>query len=200
MKKILLFVFIVSVILYGQNSPGYAGSSVENSQNESWYTYWGIGLPVISYPSELQNIIDLLGELDDISNTSFNMDMFGLYLHLQPNTIAGFIANFNGDRYLLGEEYIQINQYLYSLSVIHYLSDSFGSGFFFRGEGGVAVLSLTSSFGEEITSENGFGVLVGGGWSFDFGGTSLLLNVNYAHRIVEEESYDAIGFSIGGLF
>ena len=101
---------------------------------------------------------------------------------------------------MLGEEFVQIDQYLYSLSVIHYLSDSFGSGFFFRGEGGAAVLSLSSSIGDEITSENGFGILIGGGWSFDFGGTRLLLNANYAHRIVEGESYDAIGFSVGGLF
>jgi hypothetical protein len=46
----------------------------------------------------------------------------------------------------------------------------------------------------------GFGVLVGGGWSFDFGGTRLLLNVNYTYRGVEDETYNTIGFSVGGLF
>ncbi|NOR44687.1 MAG: hypothetical protein GQ534_03795, partial [Candidatus Delongbacteria bacterium] len=125
---------------------------------------------------------------------------FGFYWHLQPKTIVGFVVNGSGDRFDIEGEYIQIDQYIYGLSAIHYLSDSFGKGFFLRGDAGIAVLSLTSSFGDEVTSENGFGVLLGGGWSFDFGGTRLLLNANYAHRIVEGESYGAIGFSIGGLF
>ena len=200
MKKLLLFVFIVSILLYGQDPSGYTEVSEKECKSESWYTYWVLGFPILNYPTEMQNIIDLLGEADEVSYTSFNTDMFGFYWHFQPNTIAGFIANINGDSYLLGEDHIQIDQYLYSLSVIHYLDDSFGSGFFFRGDAGVAVLTLTSSFGEEIIGENGFGILLGGGWSYDFGGTRLLLNANYAHRIIKDESYDAIGFSIGGLF
>ena len=200
MKKLLLFIFFASIILYGQDPSGHTEGSEEECQSEFWYTYWGLGLPILNYPTEIQNIIDLLGEPDDISNSSFNTDMFGFYWHFQPNTIAGFISNINGDQYFLDEEFIQIDQYLFGLSVIHYLDDSFGSGFFFRGDGGVAVLTLSSSIGEKITSENGFGILLGGGWSYDFGGTRLLLNANYSHRIVEGESYDAIGFSIGGLF
>ena len=178
MKKLLLFVFIVSIILYAQDTPGYTEDQQNESNVESWYTYWGLGLPVLNYPTEIQNIIDLLGDTDEVSNSSFNTDMFGFYWHIQPNTIAGFVANINGDSYFLGEEFIQIDQYLYSLSVIHYLNDSFGSGLFFRGEGGVAVLTLSSSIGEKITSENGFGILLGGGWSFDFGGKRLFHNAN----------------------
>jgi len=43
-------------------------------------------------------------------------------------------------------------------------------------------------------------VLAGGGWSWDLGGTRVLLNINYAHRIIEEETYRALGISVGGLF
>ncbi|NOR45825.1 MAG: hypothetical protein GQ534_09595, partial [Candidatus Delongbacteria bacterium] len=147
MKKLLLFIFFASIILYGQDPPGDTDHQNESNM-ESWYTYWGLGLSVLSYPSELQKIIDLLGTIDEVSNTSLNMDMFGFYWHIEPKTIAGFVVNGSGDRYMLGEEYVQIDQYIYGLSVIRYLSDSFGKGFFLRGDAGIAVLSLTSSFGD----------------------------------------------------
>ena len=48
MKKILLFVFIVSLVLYGQNPSGYTEVSEKECKSESWYTYWGLGLPILS--------------------------------------------------------------------------------------------------------------------------------------------------------
>ena len=50
------------------------------------------------------------------------------------------------------------------------------------------------------TNEGGFGVLGGGGWSFEFGGSRLLLNVNYSYRGIQGEAYNTLGLSIGGLF
>jgi len=83
---------------------------------------------------------------------------------------------------------------------MHYVGNSFGSGLFLRGDIGFAKLAVSSSYSETASSDMGFGILGGGGWSIDFGGTRLLLNVNYAYRSVESESYNTLGFSVGGLF
>lgn len=42
--------------------------------------------------------------------------------------------------------------------------------------------------------------MVMAGWSFDLGGTRLLLNVNYAYRHIEGEATEIVNFSLGGLF
>jgi len=170
------------------------------TRTESWYTYWGIGYSGISYPSEVQKVFDLLNEQNGTTNISINLDLLGIYFNVTPKTIAGVIINAVGDRYEKDGNYIQFNQYLYSASVIHYLGEYFGSGPFLRTDIGLAKMAMQSSDGSTKHSDSGFGALIGGGWSFDFGGTRLLLNVNYTYRNVESETYNAISFSVGGLF
>ncbi len=167
---------------------------------ESWYTYWGLGYAAISYPSELQEVIDFLKDQPNVTNTPLYVDMIGFYWHLTHETIAGIIVSGAGDRYEVKGEDMQINQYLYSASAMHFFGESFGSGPFVRADLGIAANVLTSSFSSSAGSERGIGFLAGGGWSFDFGGTRLLLNVNYAFRRVEEENYSILGLSVGGLF
>ncbi len=196
MRKTIISTIISLFIL---SSPSFS-QDFQDVTTESWYTYWGVGYSSISYPSELQQMLDFLNEQSGVSNISLQLDLLGIYFHVAPKTIAGVIINGVGDRYEVEGENFQINQYLYSASAMHYLGDSFGSGPFLRVDVGLAKLAITSSFGSDETSESGFGLLVGGGWSFDLGGTRLLLNLNYAHRSVEDESYNTVGLSIGGLF
>jgi len=131
---------------------------------------------------------------------SLCLDLLGFYWHLNPKTIGGVIINGVGDRFEVNGSWMQINQYIYGLSAIHYPGASFGSGFFIRTDVGLAKLVIQNSDGSSTSSESGWGLLGGGGWSFDLGGTRLLLNVNYSFRKVESETYKTLGFSIGGLF
>lgn len=194
MRTLCVMIFLLFATAYTQQLDD-AGSNTE-----SWYTYWGLGYASVSYPPDLQELIDFLKDQDGVSNVSIYMDILGFYWHLTPKTIAGFIINGAGDRYEVNGEDMQINQYLYSGSVMHYVGESFGDGPFVRADIGLAKLAVSSSFASTATSESGFGFLAGGGWSFDFGGTRLLLNINYAYRGVEEETYSILGFSVGGLF
>lgn len=196
------FIFLLSAMLILSSSSVFSQENFQDvTRTESWYTYWGIGYSSVSYPSELQSVLDVLNEQDGVSHISLNLDLLGIYFNVTPKTIAGVIINAVGDRYELDGEDFQINQYLYSGSAMHYLGEHFGSGPFLRADVGLAKLAITSSsLGSTVTSDMGFGVLVGGGWSFDFGGTRLLLNVNYTYRGVEDETYNTIGFSVGGLF
>ncbi|PIS28969.1 MAG: hypothetical protein COT43_05070 [Candidatus Marinimicrobia bacterium CG08_land_8_20_14_0_20_45_22] len=61
-------------------------------------------------------------------------------------------------------------------------------------------MNYQDSENNSIDSDKGFGALVGGGFSFDLGGTRILLNLNYSFRKVEDDDYQIIGFSVGGLF
>jgi len=193
--------FYLSVFLFLIFSSAFSQDLNEaESTTESWYTYWGIGYASVSYPPELQVLIDLLNEQEGVSNMPLSLDILGFYWHLTPKTIGGVIVNGVADRFNVNENYIQINHYLFGASVMHYLGHNFGSGIFIRADAGLAKLIVSSSGGGSSRSENGFGLLAGGGWSFDLGGTRLLLNVNYAYRGVEDEAYKTLSFSIGGLF
>lgn len=193
------FYFLAVTIIFSSSNV-FSQYYQDVTKTESWYTYWGGGYSSISYPSELQSFLDLINEQDGVSNISLHLDLLGFYWHLANKTIAGVVFNGVGDRYSKDDDYIQINQYLYSASVMQYLGEDFGSGPFLRTDIGLAKMVLQSSEGEDSSSDLGFGFLVGGGWSFDLGGTRLLLNINYAYRGVEDETYNTIGFSVGGLF
>ncbi len=173
------------------------------STTESWYTYWGLGYANISYPQWLQGTVDDLKNQSGVSNLSLSIDMFGFYWHFAPKLIGGFIVNATGDRFTTGRSSIQYNQIQYSGSSIYYFGESFGSGLFARADVGIALLSTSISGGSETISTMstaGLGVLAGGGWSIDFEGTRLLLNINYAYRRIEKENYNTLSFSVGGLF
>jgi len=165
--------------------------------SESWYTYWGLGYANIRYPSDLQDKIDV--DKQNESRSPYALDVLGFYWPLTPKTIAGLIVNGTTDGVEVNQNEMRILQYLYAVSVMHYIGNSFGSGFFVRADVGFSNIKQKTE--NIIKDEDGLGLLVGGGWSFDFGGTRLLLNANYAYRGgIGSESYNTLGISIGGLF
>jgi len=195
------FIVILSVLFVFTHSTIFSQEYFHDvTRTESWYTYWGLGYASVSYPSEFQTVLDNISKQEGVSHVSINIDILGIYFNVTPKTIAGVIINGVADRYEADGENFQINHYLYSASAMHYLGEYFGSGPFLRADIGLARLVFDSSIGRPVESNNGFGFLVGGGWSFDFGGTRLLLNVNYAYRGIEKEKYNTIGLSVGGLF
>lgn len=196
-----LFYFLT--ILFLCFSTSYSQNIEMESNTESWYTYWGIGSGGVDYPAELQVVIDHLNDQDSVTVRSFALDILGFYWHLSPKTIGGVIINGMWNRFEVNGESMQINQYTYGGSFIHYPGKSFGNGLFVRADIGLARIVVDQeSGGSSASSESGFGILVGGGWSFDFfgSGTRILFNVNYAYRGIESEVYNTLSFSIGGLF
>jgi len=93
-------------------------TSEMESTTESWYTYWGTGYANVSYPAELQEVIDFLKEQGGANNMSLSLDVLGFYWHLTPKTIGGVIVNGVADRFEIGTDSMQINQYNYSACVI----------------------------------------------------------------------------------
>ena len=195
MKKVIVSVLLISLFI------GTATISFGQNKLESWYTYWGLGYADISYPEELENVLNIVKEAPGVSHLSISLDILGFYWPKGEKTIIGAIANGWGDRYEANDENFQINGYLISFSVMHFLNNRIGQGLFLRGDFGPARLSVDSSIGEEATSDWGYGGLIGTGYGISVSpGTRILFNINYSFRQVEGESYGTLGISIGGLF
>lgn len=193
MKRLFAMALLVCLVL--------ASTGTAKAAPESWYTYWGIGWAKPSYPDEVSNTFDRLKDAD-FKNMSLSLDLLGFYWPL-PNqqTIAGVILNANGDRYYKGDDWMQMNSYLLSASVMHFFGPEPGAGLFLRADLGMAWLALSSSETDTSGSDKGFGALVGGGYGLPISeGTRLLLNVNYALRRVEGDSYTSLGIGAGFLF
>jgi len=200
MNRYLITLFSI-VLFLAFFSSAFSQVSVESeSTTESWYTYWSMGYASVSYPNELQEMIDFLIDQPEVIHVPISIDILGFYWHISPKMIGGVIVNGTADRFSVEDVWIQINQFNYGASMMYYPGQAFGSGIVLRADIGLASLSVSNSDGAEANSETGFGMLAGLGWSFDFGGTRLLLNVNYAYRGVENETYNTLGFSVGGLF
>ena len=179
----------------------YVAHAQESTDNEltteSWYFYFGFGYSKMFYPSGIQETIDELSKLEDVNHLPLTWEIFGFYGHIMPKTIGGIIFTSAGDRYDRGERGgIQINQFTFGGSIIHFVDRNFGNGIFIRADVGAANLGES-----DLTSkEDGFGLLVGSGWSIDLGGTRILANANYTYRSFKSGAYHTLTISIGGLF
>lgn len=140
------------------------------SKTESWYTYWGIGLSSSSYPSIIEKEINYLQRQDNASHQPLSLDILGFYGHFNPHTLVGVIINGVADRYTVKKQWMQVNQYLFAASTIHFLGENFGNGLFIRVDAGIA--SVIQSYEKvSLRRGSGFGLLSGVGWSFDLQGT-----------------------------
>jgi len=178
---------------------GLAGNAHAN-KTERWYTYWGLGYADITYPGDLDDAMDALADLPGVDHVSIALDGLGFYVPQGDQRMVGLIANCFGDRYDVGDDWIQADGYLLSLSAMHF-TRRIGQGPFLRADGGLAWYVLDTSWGLDDTSDRGYGFLVGGGFAFPVAdGTRILLNANYAVRHVEGENTKTLGISVGGLF
>ena len=194
--KYIRIPFVSSLLLFALAGNGEAA---ENRQ-ENWYTYWGLGISRVTWPGEMNDTVKLLAALPGVSRTQLSLDLFGFYKPINPNTMVGFIANGAADRLEVGEESTQVNLYTYAASV-QYFPEEIGEGMFGRADIGLALANAEISGQGSETSDPGFGLLVGVGYAHPItDGTRLALNVNYAIRQIEGDSWKTLGISLGGLF
>ena len=209
-----IFVYEISEVekltkepIHGQGHGGNTSFRIkDNSRNklESWYTYWGGGYTNISYPPGADQFLDQLASYPGVDHFPLGLDMFGFYWP-QPDqrTLIGGIVNAFGDRYALEGEWIQINSYTYSASVMTFLQHRIGEGLFVRADLGATRMVFDGSSIVSEESDWGIGGLIGGGIGIpvtNYPGTRVLLNINYAQRRVEDETTRNLSISIGGLF
>ena len=121
--------------------------------------------------------------------------------------MLGVIINAVGDSYEISGNKVSIYQYLYSASGMYFFGPNIGSGFFLRGDAGVAQYAISysgpSSTGSTISdkSKAGFGILAGGGYAIPISPeTRMLINANLAHRSADSEKVNTVSVTVGLLF
>jgi len=185
-------------------SPGdneFVAETNLRTKNESWYTYWGLGWTGITYPKNLQELMNTIENIPGVSRTCVEFDFLGFYFPVnQHRTAIGFIINGAGDRVSEGGIWVQINQYIYGASVMHFVSRNIGDGFFLRGDLGLARMVVQTTFGNASSSDAGFGFLAGAGYAIPFTGTRILLNFNFSYHNIESETVSKVAISGGLLF
>ena len=133
--------------------------------------------------------------------------MLGFYKPINPNTMVGFIVNGALDAREVEGDSMQVSFCTYAASA-QYFPEEIGKGMFGRVDIGPAwglvhqqIGVVQSSWEEYETFYIGLGFLVGVGYAHPItDGTRLALNVNYAIRRMEGESWKTLGISLGGLF
>lgn len=194
---------LLNDLLSEESSVNMPRESSINTKNklETWYTYWGLGYSGASYPEEVQYFLDILKDVPGVSRINMALDILGFYWPKNEQTILGGIINGWADRYQIDNDNLQINGYLYSISVMRFLNNRIGQGPFIRCDIGAArIVVQMSHYGTE-SSDWGFGALFGAGIGFPVTqGTRILLNVNYSFRKIQNDTYGSLQISVGGLF
>ena len=193
MKKILVATLLSLLIL----SPVSAIAEVED-----WYTYWAIGPADHNYGGDLDTVMSAAESVPGIDRTETGLDMFGFYWPYDNNTMMGFVISGSYDR--LEDnfgDYMQLNQYLYGFSTMHFFGSEIGDGFYVRGDIGIAKMVLDSSFGATIDSDTGTGYLLGVGYAWPVSEQSrIMLGLGLSNKNIEGDTVSSTVFTIGGLW
>ncbi len=173
------------------------------ADTEDWYAYWGLGFSSHQYVEPLDSNINQLESLPGVSRMEIAIDMLGFYWPIdnQSKTIAGFVISGSADRLYDSVDYIQINQYLYGGSVMHFFGKHAGDGLFLRGDLGISKGAISDSFGNSSRSDNGRGYLIGIGYAIPTSSESrLMFSITSSRNTIEDDEYRSIAFRIGGLW
>jgi uncharacterized membrane protein (Fun14 family) len=173
-----------------------------NADKESWYSYWGLGFSNTTYPEPLESLLNLAESAPGTDRLQLDLDILGFYFPVgSGSTIAGFVINGAADRIFDDTDNIQLNLYTYGASVMTFLGNEPGDGLFFRGDFGITKAVVSSSFSNSVGSDTGTGFLIGTGYGFAVTPQHrILLNLNYANRTIESESYKTVALTVGILF
>ena len=187
---------------------------VESAENEieNWYMYWGLGTSRTTWPAPLNDAMDIIAAHQGHYRTRLSADILGFYKPINPKSMMGYVFNVASDNTSDPVAYsIDIDLYTHAASAQYFLEE-IGKGLFCRGDLGIAELVINDEIvfdptlkgwirNDEATSESGLGILVGVGYAHPItSGTRIVLNLNYATRRIEGDSYNTIGISLGGLF
>ena len=188
MKKSMLLVLLLM------------SSVTVHAAEEDWYTYWALGLADHDYPGSLDSLLDSVDSLPGVDRTEMGIDTFGFYWPQAENSLLGFVVSGSFDRFETPFVDAQINHYIYGVSGMKFFGREIGDGFFIRGDAGLAKIVVSSSFTSDV-SDTGFGFLLGAGYAIPVSDESrILFSVNFSDKEVDNESWKAVTFNVGGLW
>ena len=148
-----------------------------------------------------------MDSLDDLDHFALGMDFLGLYLPTeQQDSCWCRFECVCVDTYTYEEDLVgfaiesSVYNYLFAVSVMHFVTHEIGRGPFVRADVGPA-RQVAEVWGISIASDWGVGFLLGGGYGIPVtSGTRVLLNANFALRHIEGEQTKSVGITLNGLF
>lgn len=169
---------------------------------ENWYTYWGLGFSNHTYEEPLDSLIKNVDSLPGVARSQMAYDLLGFYWPLQNGkTSAGFVISGTSDRLDDSWSYVQINQYLYAGSVMHFFGKEIGDGFFVRGDLGFSKAVVSTSNSNPVGSDTGNGILLGIGYGIPVSEESrVLISLTASTNTIEGHEYNSTAIRIGGLW
>ncbi len=199
MKKII----IISLLIVSSLTI-FAGTN----GNEAWFFTSTIGS---GGNFQLQNGVDIVDRSDSEITHSFVTADVGLYGLATYNLMFGLNINTSGDFNRFNEdEDLNLFHSLFAVSAVYFFSGDVGSGFYAKADLGPALLSKTDNelfSSKKNVTDWGLGFVIGGGFAIDMDVSSLLLEVEYSYRGIDNTSknefenanYDTniLGVSIG---
>jgi hypothetical protein len=169
---------------------------------ESWYALWSLGTASLSYGDSNGEYLDSIG-----SRTQGSIDMLGFYWPMaDKQTIVGGVISGAFDSASDYYGTVQINQYLYAISALHFFGSEPGDGFFVRGDLGSAKASVTETYSNGYYTASGSlgsgtGYLVGAGFGIPVSSQSrLLISLVYSNKSIDSVDYTSTGLIISGLW
>ncbi len=165
---------------------------------ETWYIKFGIAYVDIKYSSELQDAVDTLEDTPGVTRSSVAVDL-GVYFLINKYSIVGFNMNSVGDTFEYNGDELYINSYNYALSYM-YFPEQVRDGIYFRGDIGISKGVIDGDGVQKSTTKDGIGYGVGIGYSFELGGTGLMLEAFHGSYELEDQKIDTTQIFLTGLF
>lgn len=167
--------------------------------DESWYLAIDLGYPSISYHSKLQSVVDA-----QTSSGAAHLPIalgFSGYTELKegsPTLIGGTLQ-------LVSDSYTQLGATTSSFgitniagSLMHFMGEKIGTGFFVRGDCGLSVLSQRTN--SLLSSQTESGLAIGGAAGFVLPVTdkaNLLTIIGYSRSFLQSGASDWKFLSVG---
>lgn len=113
--------------------------------DEDWYTLWGFGFSSIRYQDDdVQNALNDLKDTPGVDHTAVNVDVLGFYWPFADRkSMQGFIINSVSDSYTSDAGDLTVSQALYAYSYHRFYGANIGDGWFWRGDVGLAIHTMS---------------------------------------------------------
>ncbi len=187
---------ILSICILPKESSPQAKDTIK-----SHYHIWSVNLMFPTVPEPLKTRVSSLSIVPGIRHIPVHLDGFGFYRPRGNRWLYGASVQICIDRYSAYGNWLQIEYYQTSASVIYFLDKPLGqSGLYVRGDAGPALIRLASKDAGHEKINLGFGMLTSCGYSIRYRTVHILLSVNYSFKLLGLKPYQFISTGMGMMF
>lgn len=188
-----IFLIVVVTFLFSTNSL---------AETESWYVNASIGLSNTQYPGTDEQVLISAENNSGVSRVSPAVDVGIYWPFFDDSILLGAVINASVDSIQSNawNEVVAHDLDYSGISVIKFLGDSIGKGFFMRGDYGSAASTYRfSNNNYEIDNGSGSAVLIGVGFSMPFSDdrTRLIFSFNSISSAIEDRDFSSNQLTIG---